>query len=196
MIFKVTFSPSLKSAKQNVYISFCGSRLNASRAELHMFLYKCLFDKKLIDVHPNRFSLERGLTPSAIIKCYVAKEKSKLFCTLHQLVKPPTPAEALLSAKQRLMDLINAQSVREIQEQEDAAIFAHLDMNIEQEQPRLPATYRHITFPEPRPGNFIPVRPSLDYMGIARRALIVEELPAGALPVYDRDIDAVVLDDE
>lgn len=41
------------------------------------------------------------------------------------------------------------------------------------------------------------VRRSLDYQGIARRALVVDPLPEGALPTYDRDIDvsAVIKDD-
>lgn len=34
-----------------------------------------------------------------------------------------------------------------------------------------------------------PIRRSLDYQGIARRALLVEQLPQGALPTYDKDID-------
>ena len=40
-----------------------------------------------------------------------------------------------------------------------------------------------------------PIRRNLDYQGIARRTLVVDPLPQGALPVYDRDIDvaAVVL---
>ena len=32
-----------------------------------------------------------------------------------------------------------------------------------------------------------PIRRNLDYHGIARRALVVDPLPQGALPVYDRD---------
>ena len=35
-----------------------------------------------------------------------------------------------------------------------------------------------------------PIRTSLDYQGIARRLLVVDPLPQGALPVYDRDVDA------
>src|SRR3984957_5775480 len=40
-----------------------------------------------------------------------------------------------------------------------------------------------------------PIRRNLDYHGIARRALVVDPLPQGALPTYDRDIDvsAVVI---
>lgn len=40
-----------------------------------------------------------------------------------------------------------------------------------------------------------PIRKNLDYQGIARRALVVDVLPQGAIPVYDRDIDvqAVVI---
>ena len=34
-----------------------------------------------------------------------------------------------------------------------------------------------------------PIRRNLDYQGIARRALVVDPLPQGAQPVYDRDID-------
>ncbi len=34
-----------------------------------------------------------------------------------------------------------------------------------------------------------PIRRNLDYMGIARRVLVLDPLPQGALPVYDRDID-------
>lgn len=33
-----------------------------------------------------------------------------------------------------------------------------------------------------------PIRRSLDYQGIARKAFAVQSLPQGALPVYDRDI--------
>lgn len=34
-----------------------------------------------------------------------------------------------------------------------------------------------------------PIRRNLDYQGVARRVLVVDPLPQGALPVYDRDID-------
>lgn len=34
-----------------------------------------------------------------------------------------------------------------------------------------------------------PIRRNLDYMGVGRKALVVDPLPQGALPVYDRDID-------
>jgi hypothetical protein len=34
-----------------------------------------------------------------------------------------------------------------------------------------------------------PLRRNLDYQSIARRTFMVEELPAGALPIYDRDPD-------
>lgn len=42
-----------------------------------------------------------------------------------------------------------------------------------------------------------PIRRSLDYHHIARRAINVQPLPQGALPVYNRDIDvsAFILDD-
>lgn len=35
----------------------------------------------------------------------------------------------------------------------------------------------------------LPIRRNLDYAGVARRALVVDPLPTGALPVYERDID-------
>lgn len=35
----------------------------------------------------------------------------------------------------------------------------------------------------------LPIRRNLDYSGVARRALVVDPLTNGALPVYDRDID-------
>lgn len=35
-----------------------------------------------------------------------------------------------------------------------------------------------------------PIRTSLDYQGVARKLLVVDPLPQGALPVYDRDVDA------
>lgn len=38
-----------------------------------------------------------------------------------------------------------------------------------------------------------PIRKNLDYHGIARRALVVDPLPQGALPVYDRDIDVTAV---
>ena len=38
-----------------------------------------------------------------------------------------------------------------------------------------------------------PIRRNLDYMGIARRVLVVDPLPQGALPVYDRDIDVAAV---
>lgn len=34
-----------------------------------------------------------------------------------------------------------------------------------------------------------PIRKNLDYQGVGRRVLVVDPLPQGALPVYDRDID-------
>lgn len=34
-----------------------------------------------------------------------------------------------------------------------------------------------------------PIRRSLDYHNIARRTFLVEQLPQGALPTYDKDID-------
>jgi hypothetical protein len=43
-----------------------------------------------------------------------------------------------------------------------------------------------------------PIRRSLDYHNIARKALVVDPMPQGALPCYDRDIDvsAVVTNDD
>lgn len=38
-----------------------------------------------------------------------------------------------------------------------------------------------------------PIRKNLDYQGLARRALVVDPLPQGALPVYDRDIDVAAV---
>ena len=38
-----------------------------------------------------------------------------------------------------------------------------------------------------------PIRRNLDYMGIARRTLVLDPLPQGALPVYDRDIDVAAV---
>lgn len=38
-----------------------------------------------------------------------------------------------------------------------------------------------------------PIRRNLDYHGIARRALVVDPLPQGALPTYDRDIDVTAV---
>lgn len=35
----------------------------------------------------------------------------------------------------------------------------------------------------------LPIRRNLDYKGVGRRALVVDALPSGALPVYERDID-------
>lgn len=39
----------------------------------------------------------------------------------------------------------------------------------------------------------LPIRRNLDYAGVARRALVVDPLPNGALPVYDRDIDVAAV---
>ena len=33
-------------------------------------------------------------------------------------------------------------------------------------------------------------RTSLDYQGVGRKLLVVDPLPQGALPVYDKDVDA------
>ena len=38
-----------------------------------------------------------------------------------------------------------------------------------------------------------PIRRNLDYHGIARRALVVDPLPQGALATYDRDIDVAAI---
>lgn len=35
-----------------------------------------------------------------------------------------------------------------------------------------------------------PIRISLDYQGVGRKLLVVDPLPQGALPVYDKDVDA------
>ena len=35
-----------------------------------------------------------------------------------------------------------------------------------------------------------PIRTSLDYQGIGRKLFVVDPLPQGALPIYDKDIDA------
>ena len=34
-----------------------------------------------------------------------------------------------------------------------------------------------------------PIRTSLDYQGIGRKLFVVDPLPQGALPIYDRDVD-------
>ena len=33
-----------------------------------------------------------------------------------------------------------------------------------------------------------PLRRNIDYQGIARRVFVVDQLPQGALPIYDKDI--------
>lgn len=38
-----------------------------------------------------------------------------------------------------------------------------------------------------------PIRKNLDYQGVGRRTLVVDPLPQGALPVYDRDIDVTAV---
>ena len=38
-----------------------------------------------------------------------------------------------------------------------------------------------------------PIRRNLDYQGVGRRVLVVDPLPQGALPVYDRDIDVAAI---
>ena len=38
-----------------------------------------------------------------------------------------------------------------------------------------------------------PIRKNLDYHGIARRALVVDPLPQGANPTYERDIDVAAV---
>ena len=38
-----------------------------------------------------------------------------------------------------------------------------------------------------------PIRRNLDYHGMARRALVVDPLPQGAMPTYDRDIDVAAV---
>jgi len=38
-----------------------------------------------------------------------------------------------------------------------------------------------------------PIRRNLDYQGVSRKALVVDPLPQGALPVYDRDIDVAAV---
>jgi hypothetical protein len=38
-----------------------------------------------------------------------------------------------------------------------------------------------------------PIRRNLDYQGVGRKALVVDPLPQGALPVYDRDIDVAAV---
>lgn len=38
-----------------------------------------------------------------------------------------------------------------------------------------------------------PIRRNLNYQGIARQALSIQQLPTGALPTYDRDIDVASL---
>lgn len=44
----------------------------------------------------------------------------------------------------------------------------------------------------------LPIRKNLDYKGIARQQLVIDELPTGALPVYEKDIDvsAVVISNQ
>lgn len=44
----------------------------------------------------------------------------------------------------------------------------------------------------------LPLRSRLDYMGVARKALLIEELPPGALPYYDKDpsVTAIVLPEQ
>lgn len=38
-----------------------------------------------------------------------------------------------------------------------------------------------------------PIRRNLDYAGVGRKAVVVDPLPQGALPVYDRDIDVAAV---
>ena len=38
-----------------------------------------------------------------------------------------------------------------------------------------------------------PIRRNLDYQGVGRRTLVVDPLPQGAMPVYERDIDVAAV---
>jgi hypothetical protein len=38
-----------------------------------------------------------------------------------------------------------------------------------------------------------PIRRNLDYQGVGRRVLVVDPIPQGALPVYDRDVDVAAV---
>jgi hypothetical protein len=191
MIFKVHFHPTVK-AREDTYISLCTKKLDTSNFEFNSFLYKHLFKYKILNFNYNNFSFDRP--QSNIIKCFFVKEKRKLFCTLTHLVKPRKILEYsdITYAKEKLIQMIANRAVREVQEQEDAEVFAQINMDLY--HPDNEGYYRAAqpVLQYPR------VRPSMDYQGIARRALIVDPLPEGALPVYERDIDidAIAFEEE
>lgn len=203
MIFKIHYNPSLiKSGRQNTYVSFCEQKLVASRLAIHCFLYRFLFDRKIINFNSAKFAYEiHNSISGKTIKCFVTNEKTKLFCRLEQLVKP-----AIINAEEHLRGILfnsikvkslsyDEQIAREIARSIDDEIFADLDQINDDFPPFLDEDpVRHFNV-VPRQVAVQPVRRSLDYMGIARRGLVVDELPQGALPIYDRDIEVADIQD-
>lgn len=193
MIFKVNFSSLSSVGKRELYVSLCENKLYLNRIELHYFLYKFLIDKKIINFEERRFSCEINNSNVKTIKCFLTKDraKAKVFCTLKQLVKPIILEQSFLNAKAQLLGMINKQVTADIWAQEDAAIFAELNAVHAADRVNIAVPVQRYTYQTP-------IRRSLDYQGIARRTLIIDELPEGALPYYDLDIDVApgLLDDE
>ncbi len=176
MIFKINYNTSLvKSGKQDTYVSFCDSRLLGSHLSIHCFLYKFLFDKKIIDFHSNKFLYEiRNNGISTVIECFFTNGKTKLLCKLIQLMKPTSEN---LQDKLRGILYNSITTPREQFAQEvDRQIFD--DYYVQ-------AAYGI----EPVPGHNNVARHINDNYQRTRRPIVVAPLPEEVLPVYDREFD-------
>jgi hypothetical protein len=136
MIFKVHYNSALlNSGKPNTYVSFCERKLRFSRLEMHNFLYRFLYDRKIINFPENMFSFEvnAGYTEYSCrtIKCYVSTDRKKWYCKLEQLM-PVSAATYNIMAdvnilRQQIMATMTEAARRDIQEQVDAEILQEIN---------------------------------------------------------------------
>lgn len=190
MIFKVNYNSALLSnVKSNIYVSFCARKLNFSRLEMHNFLYKHLSERKIINFPEHMFSFEvtnTSYASQAVIKCYVSSDRKKWYCKLEQLCKPvsatfPPLSEDIALLRKQIFATLTQRAAEEIRNQIDAEILQDLDNAARGHQDNVVREEYLLGQQQAYYDNIInPIHRNLDYQGIARRALVVEPLPAGA----------------
>jgi hypothetical protein len=184
MIFKVRFGDHFPSAGKDTYLSFCESKFQLTHKLFKLFLYRTLFQRKLIDERRyDMFSCEMPLTimNGRLIECYLkTNAKNKLFCSLTELMPYQAPVSIGLfdqldySWRGVIADM-SRRATEDMAREIDRQVMDQLDRDVQELNPI--------------PNNGGIIRQRLDYQAIGRRTFFLDQLPDGALPVFDQDID-------
>jgi hypothetical protein len=175
MIFKVHYNSALlNSGKPNTYVSFCERKLHYSRLEMHNFLYKFLYDRKIINFPENMFSFEvnggYSVYSCRTVKCYVSTERKKWYCKLEQLMPVAKSTVNYVASdvnilRQQIMESMSEVARRDLQQVIDAEIFQEINNAARGHQDYL------VNNNENNYAYVNPLRRNLDYVAYAQRVL-------------------------